>query len=455
MTADQPRARAGITLTEILISLLIMAIGLISLATLFPLGLLRIRDANRNSRSTLLGKSGYGDMGVRNLLDKRSFYISWYNAASFPAYFDPFTQDPLWTNIGYGLRDQLLSANPPFPPYPPPVGPGLPICYDPLWRAKAQPNPQMTGFNQGIGTYPNATYEARFGSGVGFVRPTDPTDGGYPSVYGLQRISNFVPWTPANAYWPFVYASNAVPGAPDVAGATFASPDDIVWQTEGVKPLNVLPFATGVGNPVVPDLFTANGLASDWKYTWFFTGFQADVNDPSPDVFVGNIVVCENRQLAYDVAVSPFGGGVSVAGGETVVEAVFGAGNFLQTGTFYAVGGDNTILLRWPASMKDPDVRSGGWIADVTYERNAATALSRFANTTYPAQRCYWYRVVKHSDPAIDPTPNLPVPYRFMTVIIDSPVQAKTGAINGVPQINAALIMPSVINVFPKIIYVR
>ena len=38
-------ARSGITLTEILISIMIMGVGLVSLATLFPLGLLRLREA--------------------------------------------------------------------------------------------------------------------------------------------------------------------------------------------------------------------------------------------------------------------------------------------------------------------------------------------------------------------------------------------------------------------------
>ncbi len=45
------RGRAGITLTEILISIMIMGVGLVSLATLFPLGLLRLRAASIRSRS--------------------------------------------------------------------------------------------------------------------------------------------------------------------------------------------------------------------------------------------------------------------------------------------------------------------------------------------------------------------------------------------------------------------
>ncbi len=63
-------ARAGITLTEILISIMIMGIGLLSLATLFPLGLLRIRDANRASRSARLIQSALDELQTRNLLNE-------------------------------------------------------------------------------------------------------------------------------------------------------------------------------------------------------------------------------------------------------------------------------------------------------------------------------------------------------------------------------------------------
>ncbi len=449
MMVSNPKSRAGITLTEILISLLIMTIGLISLATLFPLSLSRVRDANRNSRSTLLGKSGVSDLGVRNLLDKRSFFISWYNPNNpgyFPFYFDPFTQDPNWQD---NMTPTVTGVNSTF-------GAGLPICYDPLWRAHAEPNPAL-GMTNGVGVYPNPSIEARFANGIGYLR-NDPGDGGLPSAFGLQRITNFFPWSPAVASWPFVYAPKGYPNAPDVAGAVFASLDDIVWQTDGIKSTAFNPYATGVGNPTVPDL-SGGGLLNDWKYTWFFTGYQVDATDPSPDVFTGNIVVCESRPFAFDVMPSPLGTGpMTVASGETVVEAIFGYGNFSQsvsgTGLYYAVGGDNVVLLRWPAAMTDPQVRSGGFIADVTYERYSGNLPTRFAGSRYPAQRCYWYRVVRKSAAAADPV----VPgYRFMTVVLDSPVQAKTAfnSNTGAMQINAALIMPSVVNVFPKLIYVR
>src|SRR3954462_3719783 len=76
-----PRRR-GITLTEILISIMIMGVGMVSLATLFPLGLLRIREANRMTRSEILADSAMADLGSRDLLNKQSFlniYINPFN----------------------------------------------------------------------------------------------------------------------------------------------------------------------------------------------------------------------------------------------------------------------------------------------------------------------------------------------------------------------------------------
>jgi len=67
MIRRSARARAGITLTEILISILIMGVGMISLATLFPLGLSRIRQAARYSRSTLLAETAIDDSSSRSV----------------------------------------------------------------------------------------------------------------------------------------------------------------------------------------------------------------------------------------------------------------------------------------------------------------------------------------------------------------------------------------------------
>ena len=92
----------------------------------------------------------------------------------------------------------------------------------------------------------------------------------------------------------------------------------------------------------------------------------------------------------------------------------------------YGAGADRTVLLRWYSSEPDPVVKPGDWIADVTYERNAADRLQSrsrgtaagschgrpagrrsripFNNNEWdnlPAQRCFWYQVQKVT-PAID-----------------------------------------------------
>ena len=48
-----PHPRAGVTLTEVLISLMIMSIGIVSVATLFPLSTLRVLEASRQTNSTI------------------------------------------------------------------------------------------------------------------------------------------------------------------------------------------------------------------------------------------------------------------------------------------------------------------------------------------------------------------------------------------------------------------
>ena len=72
--ASTPRS-AGITLTEILISILILGVGLVSLATLFPIGLLRLREAQRQTRSAYLFESATADVAARGLLNSQLVHL--------------------------------------------------------------------------------------------------------------------------------------------------------------------------------------------------------------------------------------------------------------------------------------------------------------------------------------------------------------------------------------------
>jgi type II secretory pathway pseudopilin PulG len=463
MTRLAPRGRSGITLTEILIAIMIMGIGLVSLATLFPLGLLRLRSAARDSRSTLEAEVALSEISARNLFQADSFTYSWYGSKT--ASYNPWTNDPYFPN-----PSNVKGVSPIY------GSPGLPVVYDPLFWANID-------FTAGINPLSTAAKvtprdSARFGSGMGFVR-NDPSDGGPPSAYGLQRITNFLPAQPNGVddngngvndptddfelYWPFTYPTAAKPDAMDLAGEIFASPDDPVLQKEGNTNT-----AAGIGSPVALDM-SLGTPQRDYAYSWFFTGQQVAAGDQS--VLNGSIVVCHNRPFGLDpVATTPFTNPVvtqtMVATGDRVVEAAWAWSTNVPKGGGYSLGDDRAALLRWPDDTPDPIVPTGSWIADVTYERIETTSRNRFGVAgPYPGQRCHWYRVVKRTEPVTEATPfaegqgSSGKQYRRMLLTLDRSVQAKTrlkdDGLGSPIVVNAALIAPYVVNVFPKVIYSR
>jgi len=118
-TAADPNRRAGITLTEILIGIMILGIGLVSLATLFPIGLLRLREAQRQTRSAYLFESATADVAARALLNANSFtYADLFNPANTMWYPSPLNPNgsgrynPLTQDTAYYGDDPYDPANP-------------------------------------------------------------------------------------------------------------------------------------------------------------------------------------------------------------------------------------------------------------------------------------------------------------------------------------------------------
>ncbi|CAN5895899.1 hypothetical protein BH23PLA1_BH23PLA1_24140 [soil metagenome] len=454
--------RSGITLTEILISIMIMGIGLVSVASLFPIGMMRIREAVNDSRSTLTAGSALGDIHTRNLLDAQSFRRTWYPARAIPPFIaNLYGRDPgplAWDyDTQFDNEDAVLAL---------PNNPGLPFAYDPLFWSTLHFN----SANDATPMRPD-TQQARFGSGIGLIR-NDPDDGQDSSAYGLQRLTNFVPHratlpgnSPGNIWLglPFTYSlSNNEPAGAEVAGDIFSSLDDPVVQADG--PLSSP--EEGIGSPLVPQNFNfvpnnPNSFESlrDYRFTWMLTGRAVSARDTS--TFVGEIVLFHNRPIGLDPQTVPGVGTVNVPTGERVVEAVWGhtgSVNGLTGNPGYSNGDDRLVLLRWPTSSNDPNVPVGSWIADVTYAPTQTLTRDRYGNTLYPGQRIHWYRVVQRSTPEPDPAIG---GHRRMTVRIDRPVQAKTllrvdGNDQVVPVHNeTALINNYVINVFPQVFYSR
>lgn len=480
------QGRSGITLMEILISIMIMGVGLVSLATLFPLGLMRIKSANDYSRSAYLTESASDEIFTRELLNIDPFRSLYGFATTGLTGRNPFVLDtnanqdgrsqsaifaglvntlPLnRTDAGFGSGPTALHFDRP--------GPGLPIAYDPVWwsqvrylDATAMPaHPGLTAPIPAARAFSPSWYvsdaDARFGSGVGVVR--DNASG--PSAkFGLQRLTNFIPYMPTISpyeLWRYTFPVSSpvdppqAKGGRDITGNIFASPDDMVFQKFSPNP----DVAQGLGSPILPDLSENNSVRSDWIFTWMLTGQLVDAGDQT--VFEGNIVVHRNRQFGFDVSKDP-AVRARIPAGETSIEAIFGYSPPKPTDTYpyYGSGDARVILLRWPSTLADPDVRVGSWIADVTYQQDLASSIAQYPknpNVRFPGQRCYWYQVVKRTEPELEvagttASPTAPPNYRRMTITVATPVKAKTRWIDAsTPLVETAVITNSVINVFPR-----
>lgn len=473
--------RAGITLTEILIGIMIMGVGLVSVATLFPIGLLRLREAQRQSRSALLFESAAADMAARSLVNAQSFVDAdlmngpagytnyWYGGAAatvrtpYGMYNpliqdaqtydgDVYTSDDATSLVGLDASNLIFHAR---------GSAGLPFAYDPLWR-------QQTGIYLRDAAGTGMAPEARFGSGIGFVR-NDP-DGSAPSAHGLQRLTNFN-GRPAGTFTDAGGVSRPLFVMPTSATVPriFVSPEDVVWNVAN-NPTNL--------STVLPDrTLSGDGTSvNDWRYSWLFTGRVNSASTAS--TFDGDLVVYENRSFDLEPTPSPLDSGVTMMkpSDEMVVEGVFGySRSVAAAGTLtigYGAAADRTVLLRWPAAMPDPIVKTGTWICDVTYERNQLRAMDpstgsgRFVGIpnplnggkwdNLPAQRAFWYQIVKVS-PAVDDA-QLGPDYRSLVVQVNTTLRARTPLVksSGLPAVvNAALIAPHVVNVIPQTIVIH
>lgn len=429
------RTRAGLTLTEVLIGIMILAIGLVSIATLFPIGLLRFRSAMRDSRSRLLAESAESEIQARDLLNNASFLQSWYSTLLIPV--NPRSGDPWLYDLASGFsRDPDLNYDGTYDNdlngdgIPDPPGPGLPVAYDPLWWSVVYQNsggtvlpsapPPLSRFGFGASIFAN--YPGTF-SQTGTLST--------PSAFGLQRITNFAPIGMFTNF-PFVFPASATAAdAFDMASDVFVSRDDIVMQTDGE------PDGTySVGNPTIPDLSTTDSSGNryplnDWSYSWFWTGQRTNALDYS--VYDGTFVICNNRAFGFDAIDGPTD--------ERTVEAWWGALN------------DRSAVLRWPVSDPDPNIAVGNWIADVTYQQVTADVTNWLASgDPYPPQRCYWYQVTRRSDPEPDPYNSS---LRRMVVTLNDRVRARTVVDStGTPyHLNTALICPTVVHAFNKVVY--
>ncbi len=110
-------ARRGVTLTEVLVAIFIMGIGLLSLLVLFPLGALQMAQAIRDDRCT------HANLSARALANM---------------------QIPFTNNLSYTLKDDPNTVAPNYSPSATAGGPSVPVYIDPIGVKIAGPNTSGT-----------------------------------------------------------------------------------------------------------------------------------------------------------------------------------------------------------------------------------------------------------------------------------------------------------------------
>src|SRR3954471_21037331 len=69
-----PHLRRGLSLTEVLISMGILTLGLLGVASVFPVGSLYMQKADISDRGSAIAQSVMNDLMARGMLNPRSWY---------------------------------------------------------------------------------------------------------------------------------------------------------------------------------------------------------------------------------------------------------------------------------------------------------------------------------------------------------------------------------------------
>lgn len=180
--------RRGVTLLEVLISMAVIAIGLLGVAAMFPVGASKVQQAIRHDRASALGQAAFHEIKIRGLLNPGNWVVP-----------DTSDTDPLLTTsvlTGGGINPDLLL---------PATGstlPGIPLA----------PASSFSGFAYDPLTYAGSSHALQQGLFAFSTPSTNPPAG----VPWLLRV------TSANA-------SGNLPGRP-LANAVMTAHDDLTFD---------------------------------------------------------------------------------------------------------------------------------------------------------------------------------------------------------------------------------
>lgn len=372
-------SRAGATLSEALVALLVMAIGVISLASLFPIAVLKTARANQLTSATDIRYNAEAMMKV----------YPWIFSDPNPA----DTSGPAGIPDGLPFNDYDFSA-------------GLPFIFDPQgcvgtpWRPAPLPGAPGGIVPGGMGLLP------RYGGGFsGSFRDADKICSG-PDTWSLlhdNTISNFNAALTQGDLNNLTLTSlppvDPAPPSTPVAGGTqmriqlfynggkssltravtgFTGTNTVLW-TEDINGNTMLDTGEdqngngaldGHALPAGITFETARLESRERRYTWLLT--------VRPQYLTGNI----GASPTFDVSVVVyFGRSFSLQDEQvygTVPAGVPAVPNLLAGSTVTQFDeGRTDFIITWPAGQP-PTLKRGGWLLD--------------------AQNGYWYQVENYTD---------------------------------------------------------
>jgi hypothetical protein len=419
------RSRRGLSLLEILISIFVLAVGLLGVISIVPLGQMTIAEGQKFDRAGACGRAVMRNIKVKRLLDFRS-WVWEPGTDGNPGIWGWGWHDTVVPNGGnpYILRERLPVTDPDIN-----VGSQLPdalSCYviDPLGRARGLPS---------IFFLPRG---CQVGASVSFQFPLPPNGPGAPPASSMP-----LPILARHGLSP-TFLKMGVPAVPNfplvrpfLNGTAFVWPDDISFETP----------ESAVERPLInANSRLDTGRSYDYSYLFTVSQTSTDKTLPIPKrrMFDVTVVVFFQRNLNRDPNGFPEGewiadvasvSGLTPSYGDpTISDPVSPGGGTLAIGPVGSAsrlpvsptgacrvrgnsGGQQTMNL---ALNMLPNVREGQWvlmwdpgnIGDPPAPTNPAVWDWHSGNG-----RMAWYRVVGVNYPE-QPTPaNLP------TLTLDGP----------------------------------
>jgi len=361
-----PRTRTGATLTEVLVAIFVMAIGLLALLTLFPLGALSMAQAIKDNRTAHSGKNAFaiyeaynsGVAGTTGSGIHNDPFVT--NDATFLSYFTP----PNSVAVFQGVPGSIPPNSPSYfaNPYP---------GFSQLPTSAPQPGglylaPDLVTFSFDGASYP--IYVDPWGWNSLKSSPTAvvANANGVPVPY--WTVGNIpVPGTPPNANFPFGGFSS-IPRLPLSGLATASLPNQ--WLDRWCTLSDDITFNED-GTPST----TTGAIQRENRYTWAWLLRRPKANDST--VVDVTVVVYSGRSLT-SLGETPFVAGINPYTGN--------ATNFVWFDP-------SSKFVDIAYSGTKPSIRTGSWILDATMEYyNPAAQLN------VPDPHGFFYRVVGVTD---------------------------------------------------------